>query len=122
MDSMDQKGVLQVAGCPQRVVDGGESYLLEQWGALACDAQGYEPLDEDEFLERLDHRQMLELLVRADAMSEDGRMQLAILDDRFAVATLEIHTCIWGVENAIRNNWSAETEWWYWRIPKSGLV
>ena len=117
-----QREFLEAAGCPSRIVTGGEDHLLRRWDDLVNSLVDGEVWEEDAYLEVLDDRGILGDLIHNNLMSEAGRMRLAITDDRFTMNTSEVEQCVWGLDNAIIREWSRDVHWWYWRVPKTDLV
>ncbi len=110
---------LRSHGAPDFVVDGGLEYLASRWEEIAgAVATGY-TLGLDDYLNDLDVREMLDGalgVARArERLAFTGRVRTA--DERFREATREADKCLWGDAVEGDEAWSAETAWWYYRVP-----
>lgn len=86
---------------------------LTQWGRTVEDIERGYPLTFDDYLNDLDLRRTLDEV----ELTAEQAGQLSALDDRFRQASYPAGRCVWGDENAQAEGWTAESQWYYWRLP-----
>lgn len=114
------RGFLMKRGCPDHVVQGGLTGLVEAWEDVALSvAQGY-GLGLDDYLNDVDGRQLLEeALVLASADEKKAVLQRVRRADRAMKALVRpSKRCLWGNETAQERRWTAERNWWYFSVPR----
>ena len=99
------------------VVAGGLGGLVKKWEATAqAIADGYD-LDLDSYLNDLDARQFLELLIK-DLPTESGQYVERIrAADSLVKRSTKPSTCVWGETVARKEGWTQEGNWWYFVVP-----
>jgi hypothetical protein len=107
---------LRARGVADHVVEGGLDGLVTSWEQVAAHIeQGYD-LTLDDYLNDLDTRQILEVVLAA--MPEpDGPLldRMRAADDRVRAATVPVRQCVWG--EGASPGWSSRRNWWYFVIP-----
>lgn len=99
--------------------------LVERWAQVASQVENGYVLSFDDYLNDMDLRRIVDEHLRAFTDSdsivipESTRDMLASADTQFREATDEIATNVWGEATALDDGWSADREWYYYRIPKS---
>lgn len=86
--------------------------LVRRWERIAARPVA---LDDDDWLNDLDVRQLLHEHDPAELVPYRERVRLA--DQRFRAATQRVDACLWGAANAERHGWTPRRNWWYWRAP-----
>jgi len=110
---------LRRRGSPDTVVARGLAGLLESWErTVEAVVRGY-PYGLDDYLNDLDGRQLIEEAWGAASDIERAHIEarLGVADDRMRGHTVQRARCLWGAEAATYHGWSAEKNWWYWRVP-----
>ena len=113
---------LSAKGYADHVVRGGLRGLVRSWAAVAeglarsnCAYILYE-----EFLNDVDGRRILrecmERLTPTDLAQVSERVAEA--DRLFRENTVEISSCVWGDETAIKHGYRPLVDWYYYRRPK----
>lgn len=87
---------------------------LAQWARTVEDVERGYPLTLDDYLNDLDLRRTLDEVELTTAQAQ----VLAAADARFEQASYPAGGCVWGEENAAAEGWSAEVQWYYWRLPR----
>ena len=117
--SGDVQRYCETRGFSRLVRDRGFPYLLERWATTVSAVEtGYELLF-DEYLNDVDARKIIDELA-GDATDTEWSVVKAVLpalDSRFFSATRPVPSCIWGDQNAIKHGYSADRDWWYYRLP-----
>lgn len=111
---------LTAQGCPEHTVDAGIEGLVEQWEYAVEDVeQGY-PLGFDDYLDDMDGRQLLEgsLAVATADERRDALPRVRAADERMKAVLTPAKGCLWGADTASENGWTAETNWWYFNVPR----
>jgi hypothetical protein len=118
--SRDVKAFLRSRGCPEEVVRGGLERLVGEWERIAGEvARGY-ALGLDDYLNDLDVRQLIEDAA-AHARPQELREiepRLLAADERMQSAVRPVTECLWGERVARREGWSADSNWWYFSLPR----
>jgi len=106
---------LRKLGASEAVVAGGLGGLVKKWEATAqAIADGYD-LDLDSYLNDLDARQFLELLIK-DLPTESGQYLARIrAADSLVKRSTKPSSCVWG---EAKEDWTPEHNWWYFVVPK----
>jgi hypothetical protein len=109
---------LRKLGASDAVVAGGLGGLVKKWEATAqAIADGYD-LDLDSYLNDLDARQFLELLIK-DLPTESGQYLARIrAADKMVKRSTKPSKCVWGETVARKEGWTPEDSWWYFVVPK----
>ncbi len=109
---------LRKLGASDAVVASGLGGLVKKWEATAkAIADGYD-LDLDSYLNDLDARQFLELLIK-DLPTESGQYLARIrAADSLVKRSTKPSKCVWGETVARKEGWSPEDNWWYFVVPK----
>ena len=110
---------LERRGVGEHVVEGGLDYLVASWAKTAADAESGERWCEDEWLNDLDGREILQDLFDHVPESRHALDAVEAADSRFAASTTPTDECRWGDDNAARHGWTRERSWWYWRRPST---
>lgn len=106
-------------GCADFVVQGGLAWLVSAWERTVESLVRGEPQNEDEFLNDVDGRDVLEGAVSAAPEREravwEARVELA--DSKVRARLVPTNECLWGSEVAAARGYSREREWWYYHRP-----
>ena len=86
--------------------------LVARWERIA---RAPVALDDDDWLNDVDVRELLHGLDPAELIPYRERLRLA--DARFRAATRAVPECVWGADNAAAHGWTPHRNWWYWRVP-----
>jgi hypothetical protein len=86
---------------------------LAQWARTVEDVERGYPLTFDDYLNDLDLRRTLDEV----ELTREQMVTLAAADTRFQNASYPAGACVWGEENAAAEGWTAEAQWYYWRLP-----
>jgi hypothetical protein len=96
--------------------------LIDQWAAftVTLERQDYS-FDLDNWLNDVDVR---ELIVEALPMFSreemgDHALKLDQADQAFRSATRDFKKCVWGKGTALKEKWTPQKNWWYFRTPLS---
>ena len=75
----------------------------------------------DDYLNDLDGRQLIAELRDAfpGAASPTLLERIAAADALIEQAVSPVDECLWGEELADREGWTAEDNWWYFRLPRN---
>ena len=98
--------------------------MVEQWAHVASQVDHGYPLTFDDYLNDLDLRWLIDERVQqveeapGAAMPESIAVSLVAADERFRSATTNSEANVWGSANERENGWSAERQWYYYRLPK----
>jgi hypothetical protein len=111
---------LRARGCSEAVVDGGTTYLFDQWQQTAASIErGYDG-DVDDYLNDMDVRQILwdlwSYVSKRGTPRYDGR--LLAIDERVRPLLVPARGCLWGESNATKHEWTAKRNWWYFTHPR----
>jgi len=107
----------------QHVQAGGLDYLVKRWTEIATYVEyGVAEWMEEEWLNDVDVREILEDLFDHVPESRVAREAVEVADKRFAESTTVTDECQWGEINASRHGWTPEKNWWYWRKPPTPYV
>ncbi|MEP6762815.1 MAG: hypothetical protein ABJB66_00825 [Gemmatimonadaceae bacterium] len=96
--------------------------MVKRWTQIVADVgRGY-ALTFDDYLNDLDLRRQIdqrlwELELGETNVDEGIREVLADVDETFREVTVAMEENVWGDENARDEGWSAEREWFYYRMP-----
>jgi hypothetical protein len=102
------------------MVEAGIAGLVEQWENAVEDVeQGY-PLGFDDYLDDMDGRQLLEGALEVASAEERREVQARVraADERMKAVLEPAKGCLWGADTARENGWTAEANWWYFRVPR----
>jgi len=121
IESEDVKRFLLERGCPDDVVEAGLEGLVEGWERTAGEVQRGYSLGLDDYLNDLDGRQLIAELRDAfpGAASPTLLERIAAADALIEQAVSPVDECLWGEELADREGWTAEDNWWYFRLPRN---
>lgn len=106
---------LRARGVADHVVEGGLEGLVASWEAIAAQVEAGYPLTLDDYLNDLDVRQIIEVVLRS--MPEpDGPLvnRLRHADARMLSGTVPASRCVWG-----EGGWTRRRNWWYYIVPRS---
>lgn len=109
--------MLRARGVADHVVQGGLEGLVAAWEhTAAAIEQGY-ALTLDDYLNELDARQILEVVLRASP-EPDGPLldRMRAADARVRAATVPSTRCVWGGGGV--PGWTERRNWWYFVIPR----
>ena len=106
---------LRGRGVADHVVDAGLDGLVGAWERVVATVEGGYPLGIDDYLNDLDIRQIIEVVVSTMPTS-DGPLidRLRAADARMRAATVPAPRCVWGDPAA---SLSDRRNWWYFVIP-----
>ncbi len=108
---------LRARGVADHVVAGGIEGLVTAWEQTATAIGAGYCLTLDDYLNDLDARQILEVVL--SAMPEpDGPLldRLRAADARVRAATVPVGQCVWGDGGS--RGWTERRNWWYFVIPR----
>jgi hypothetical protein len=105
---------------PDHVVEGGLERLLRHWEDVAESVAQGEVQYQDDYLNDMDGRAILEELLPHLEASEraEAQRRLARADARLRTQLIPTSGCIWGEENARKHGYSRERDWWYYHRPR----
>lgn len=107
---------LRARGVADHVVEGGLEGLVTAWERVAEQIERGYDLTLDDYLNDLDTRQILEVVLAA--MPEpDGPLldRMRAADGRVRAATVPTRQCVWG--DGAAPGWSSRRNWWYFVVP-----
>ena len=107
-------------GYSELVIYGTFDYLLKCWEAvLERGVSGQWGMLED-YLNDMDGRRILEELIEVsgDSRIESVRDKMWQLDAKIRGFLQPTSVCIWGTENAAKNNWLSDRYWFYFMLPR----
>ena len=94
--------------------------LIEQWASFVetLEQQGY-TFDLDNWLNDVDVRELILEALPMFGPDDLGpaALRLEAADKAFLAATRDFRKCVWGQGTARREKWSADRNWWYFRVP-----
>lgn len=111
---------LEQMECPDHIIEGGLSGLVETWEQIVTEVErGYE-LGLDDYLNDLDVRQLLHdtLMLATVAQKKDLLARVNAADERLKQVTQQVSYCLWGDEVAAEEGWDAEENWWFYARPR----
>ena len=97
--------------------------LLQRWLQTVQEVERGYALTFDDYLNDLDVRHSIRLRLHESGNAGNSRTfatlrnALADADQRFRAATVSVGECVWGEANAREEGWTAEGEWYYYRVP-----
>ena len=112
------RAFLRARGVAEHVVRGGLEGLMGAWEQTAGAIETGYSLTFDDYLNDLDARQILEVVL--SAMPEpDGPFldRLRDADARVRAATVPSGRCVWGEDAS--PVWTERRHWWYFVVPRS---
>ena len=113
------RAYLRAKKYPEHTIDGGLERLLAGWEAVANSVARGEVQYEDDYLNDMDGRRILEDML--DDLSPDQRSmaekRLASADSLIRPLLIGIDECLWGAENAQKCGYSRDRDWWYFHRP-----
>jgi hypothetical protein len=109
---------LRARGVAEHIVAGGIEGLMAAWEQTAAAIEAGYSLTLDDYLNDLDARQILEIVLRA-IPHPDGPLldRLRAADARVRAATVPARQCIWG--DGGERGWTARRNWWYFVVPRA---
>lgn len=107
---------LRARGVAAHVVDGGLDGLVTAWERTAAQIDAGYDLTLDDYLNDLDVRQIIEVVLRA-IPEPDGPLldRMRAADARVRAATTLASRCVWG--DGADDTWTARRNWWYFVVP-----
>jgi hypothetical protein len=111
---------LEAEGCPEHMIEAGLDGLIEQWEYAVEDVEEGYPLGFDDYLDDMDSRQLLEgsLAVAPAEQRRDALPRVRAADERMKELLVTAPGCLWGADAAAEHGWTAEKNWWYFRVPR----
>lgn len=109
---------LRTRGVSERVVESGLEGLVGSWESLAETVESGYPLGWLDYLNDLDVRQIIEVVLRAVPEPNGpllGRLRAA--DSRLRAATVPSGQCVVGQETP--GSLTERRNWWYFSIPRN---
>ena len=104
----------------RHVIEGGLDYLVSSWETTASRTEvGDERWVSEEWLNDLDTREILQDLLDHVPESRTALDAVQRADESFAASTTPTEECQWGDDNAAREGWTRDKNWWYWREPRT---
>jgi hypothetical protein len=116
--------LLRARGCPERIVEGGISGLVEDWEQVVAHiAAGYK-LGLDDWLNDMDVRQILadSLALATTAAPKKLMTRIRAADEKLKELVAPAGRCLWGDGLAKRNGWTLEKNWWYFMRPRQAAA
>ena len=109
---------LRARGVADHVVEGGIEGLMAAWEQTAAAIEAGYSLTLDDYLNDLDARQILEVVLSA-MPDPDGPLldRLRAADARVRAATVPARQCVWGDGGS--RGWTERRNWWYFVIPRA---
>lgn len=116
------KDFLRRKGCPEEVIEGGLTGLIEAWGQVVKSVERGYLLTLDDYLNDLDGRQLLEAALKVIPPEEREKYHKKIrpLDEAMRSLVKPAGKCLWGEEVAEAEGWTAKKNWWYFHRPLKG--
>ena len=101
------------------VVRDGLEGLVRAWEATVQSVAAGEEQYQDDYLNDMDGRSILEeaLGVAPDAERSRWVDRVRAADDMIRSHLISTLECIWGEENANKHGYSRERDWWYYHRP-----
>lgn len=106
----------------RNIVAGGIDYVISRWENIASRvAAGYPRMMYDEYLNDMDARRILSEGLHIATPEQRGQLadRVKAADELYLNATVPVAACIWGPGAKAKYGWQADTEWWYYRVPKA---
>lgn len=94
--------------------------LIDQWAGFVSDLERREyTFDLDNWLNDVDVRELILEALPMFSREEmgDHALKLDDADRAFMGATRDFKRCVWGSGTARKEHWTAQKNWWYFRIP-----
>ena len=109
---------LRARGVAAHVVEAGLDGLVTSWERLGAQVEAGYPLTIDDYLNDLDVRQIIEVVLSTMPTS-DGRLldRLRAADNRMRAATVPAGRCVWGDGDS--PSLTERRNWWYFLIPRN---
>lgn len=106
--------------CADFVIRDGLPGLVASWEATVASVAVGEEQCEDDYLNDMDGRHILEEALAAAPPAERSAWSARV---RLADVTIRRHlvptaSCIWGEENAVKHGYTRDSDWWYYHRPK----
>jgi hypothetical protein len=110
---------LKIEGFPDHVVKGGIKRLISNWSAFVEQLTSGVDLDEDDTLNDLDGRNIIDRYLGAgQLLSDESKAQLEESDCRFLDFVVRTDQCVWSEDAAKENGWTPDHHWWYfYKLP-----
>src|SRR5262245_27496739 len=117
------RDMLRQRGASPAAVRGGLDYLIQRWRKIVESVErggGDAETDMDDYLSDMDARQLLHDALEIAGEKRYARFaeELDSLDERFHAATWPVDVCIWGAKSAMKEEWTPQRNWWYFRLPR----
>lgn len=107
---------LRARGVADHVVEGGLHGLVGAWERVVAAVETGYPLGMEDYLNDLDVRQIIEVVVSAMPTSDGSLLdRLRAADARMRAATVPALRCVWG-DSA--SSLTERRNWWYFVIPR----
>lgn len=105
------------------VVRGGLEGLVRTWECVVESVASGREQDNDEYLNDMDGRRILEEALAIASSPERARWveRVRIADERIRPHLVPTEECIWGEANAEKYGYSRVRDWWHCHRPIAGL-
>jgi hypothetical protein len=106
--------------CADFIIVGGLSLLVTDWEAVVGSVARGEEQYEDDYLNDVDGRRILDDALKVAPPAERARWEprVAAADAQIRPHLLATRECLWGEENAGKYGYTRERDWWYYHRPR----
>lgn len=109
---------LRARGVPEHVAAGGLEGLVTSWEATVGQVEDGYDLTLDDYLNDLDARQIIEVLLSAVPEPAGPLLdRLRDADGRMRAATVPAGGCVWA--EGAQDDWHERRNWWYFVVPRA---
>ncbi len=109
---------LRARGVAEHVVEAGIEGLVTSWERIGAQVEAGYPLTIDDYLNDLDVRQIIEVVLSAMPTSDGPLLdRLRAADNRVRAATVPAGRCVWG--DGHTPSLTERRNWWYFLVPRS---
>lgn len=98
--------------------------LIERWAEVVAEVERGYTLTFDDYLNDIDLRHLIARSLRNAPAPQIVAMapllyKIDTVDAKFRALTESVTECIWGDANARDEHWSPDSEWYYYRQPRT---
>ena len=101
------------------VIRDGLPGLVASWEAAVASVAGGEEQYQDDYLNDMDGRRILEEAMAAAPPAERSAWaeRVRVADETIRRHLVPTASCLWGEENAAKHGYSRDVDWWYYHRP-----